>query len=535
MISSVIAGALARGIVERERADALEQAVKASKAKGDFLSNMSHEIRTPMNAIIGMTTIGKSASDLEKKDYAFERIEDASVHLLGVINDILDMSKIEANKLELSPDEFDFEKMLQKVVNVINFRIEEKKQNFYVNIDKDIPFTLVGDDQRLAQVVTNLLSNAVKFTPEYGSIYLSSRLLEEEDGVYTLQIDVADTGIGITQEQQSRLFKSFEQAESGTSRKFGGTGLGLAISKRIVEMMGGTIWTKSAPGKGTKFSFTIKTRKGERERENFLNRWGNVRVLAVDDAPEVLECFENIALRWGIASDTAISGEKALALLSEKGHYDIYFIDWKMPDMNGIELTRRIRSHGAEGSVVVMLATEWSAIEDEAKAAGVDKFLSKPLFPSSLAECLNECLGVSDNSALTEEKRFDNFEGKCILLAEDVDINREIVSALLEPTKLEIVCAENGAEALRMFKEAPSRYDMVFMDVQMPEMDGYEATREIRALSCTEAKEVPIVAMTANVFKEDIEKCLASGMNDHLGKPLNIDEMLEKLHKYLSE
>ncbi|MDR1586979.1 MAG: GAF domain-containing protein, partial [Treponema sp.] len=253
-VSSAVAGAVARDLMDGERAEALEQAVQASQAKSNFLSNMSHEMRTPMNAIIGMTSIGKAAADIEKKDYCLEKIEAASTHLLGVINDILDMSKIEANKLELSPISFEFEKMLQKVVNVINFRVDEQQQSFYVTIDRNIPCTLIGDDQRLSQVITNLLSNAVKFTPKGGTIRLNAHLLSEQNNLCTIQIEVSDTGIGISEEQQSRLFNSFEQAESSTTRKFGGTGLGLAISKRIVEMMGGEIRIASEPGKGSAFS-----------------------------------------------------------------------------------------------------------------------------------------------------------------------------------------------------------------------------------------------------------------------------------------
>ncbi|MDR1874716.1 MAG: HAMP domain-containing protein, partial [Synergistaceae bacterium] len=287
---------------------AREKSEQASRAKSGFLSNMSHEMRTPMNAIIGMTAIAKASADIEKKDYCIRKIEDASTHLLGVINDILDMSKIEANKLELSPINFNFEKMLQKVVNVINFRVDEKQQDFTVRIDRDIPHSLIGDDQRLTQVITNLLGNAVKFTPEHGSISLDTHLVKEENGVCTIRIEVTDTGIGISKEQQSRLFSSFEQAESSTSRRFGGTGLGLAISKRIVELMGGRIWIDSEPGKGSTFAFVIQVTRGAEEHHGLLDpgiNWKNVRVLAVDDAPEILEYFEDLAGRLGVACDVA--------------------------------------------------------------------------------------------------------------------------------------------------------------------------------------------------------------------------------------
>ncbi|AEF82469.1 response regulator [Leadbettera azotonutricia] len=525
---------------------AQQDAEIASKSKSEFLANMSHEIRTPMNAIIGMTSIGKSATDIDRKDYAFGKIENASTHLLGIINDILDMSKIEANKLELSYAEFDFEKMLQKVVNVINFRVEEKHQNFTIRIDKNIPQNLIGDDQRIAQVITNLLSNSVKFTPEEGSIHLDAHLVKEEGsppdlpGVCTIQVEVTDTGIGINKEQQSRLFSSFQQAESSTSRKFGGTGLGLAISKRIVEMMGGSIWIESEPGKGSTFAFTVQTKRGDSKPASLLRpgvNWKNIRILAVDDAPEIREYFGDIASRLGITWDIAASGEDACALVKQNGPYDIYFVDWKMPGMDGIEFSRRIQEQKEENhSVIIMIsAAEWVSIEGEAKAAGVDKFLPKPLFLSSITDYINECLGAGNTLSEQDSGDAEHFKAYHVLLAEDVEINREIVLALLEPTELQIDSAENGAEALRMFTETPDRYDMIFMDVQMPEMDGYEATRRIRALDIPRAKKIPIIAMTANVFREDIENCLAAGMNDHVGKPLDFKEVLEKLRQYLAK
>jgi signal transduction histidine kinase/ABC-type amino acid transport substrate-binding protein/DNA-binding NarL/FixJ family response regulator len=424
--------------LQRELEIALEAANAASHAKSAFLANMSHEIRTPMNAIIGMTTIGKSAPELERKDYCFTKIQNASAHLLGVINDILDMSKIEAGKFQLSPAEFDFEKLVQKVIDVMGFRLDEKKQKFTSIIDSAIPKLLIADDQRLTQVITNLIGNAVKFTPENGSISLDAQILGEEEEICIIQVSVSDTGIGIGKEQQKHLFDSFQQAESSTTRRFGGTGLGLAISKNIVELMGGSIKIKSAPGKGSTFIFTIQAKRGDLQKKGLLDS--------------------------GAEADLEVDG----------------------------------------------------------------------------------C-----------------FAGRHILLVEDIEINREIVLALLEPTQVEIDCAGNGAEAVRAFKEAPNKYDMIFMDVQMPEMDGYEATRQIRAFekelrssskalefpkeiqatSFTEGetrsynrdlqRQIPIIAMTANVFREDIEKCLEAGMNSHVGKPLDINEVIAKLRAYL--
>ena len=529
---------IARNVTQRK---AMEEAARdASRAKSAFLANMSHEIRTPVNAIIGMTNIGKSAADSEKKDYCLSRIEDASQHLLGVINNILDMSKIEANKFELSVSEFNFEKMLQRVVNVVNFRVEEKKQTLKVYVDKDIPELLVGDDQRLAQVITNLVGNAVKFTPEAGTIRIGTYFLGEENGVYTIKLTVTDSGIGISPEQQSRLFQTFQQAEANTTRKFGGTGLGLVISKNIVEMMGGKIWIESELGKGATFAFTIQVARAK-EREKKLSalgvNWQNVRILAVDDDVDTLAFLEKIVQRVGAVCDTALSAESALQLIERNGQYDIYFIDWKLPGMDGLKLTKMIKSKADSPDrirIAILSAATWSLIEEEAKEAGVDKFLSKPLFPSNITDFINDCLGVALSQKEEAVQETDLvFPGRCILLAEDVEINREIVLTLLEPTQLTIDCAVNGVEAVRMFSNAPDKYDMIFMDVQMPEMDGLDATMAIRTLNIPKANTIPIIAMTANVFKEDIDRCLEAGMNSHVGKPLDIHEVLDKLRTYI--
>jgi len=529
--------------LQRDLETAVDAAEAASQAKSAFLANMSHEIRTPMNAIIGMVTIGKTAADIERKDYCFSKIEDASQHLLGVINDILDMSKIEASKFELSPAEFDFEKMLQRVVNVINFRVGEKRQELKIHIDSAIPKNLIGDDQRLAQVITNLLGNAVKFTPEKGMISLVAQLVAEENAMCTLQIAISDTGIGISQEQQSRLFQSFQQAESSTVRKFGGTGLGLSISKSIVDMMDGQIWVESELGKGSTFTFTVQVKRGteknQEEPDDTQVDWSYFRILTVDDDPDILAYFTEITKDFGITCDTALSGEVALQLVEQNGPYHIYFVDWKMPGMNGVELVRALKQREAatdEHTVAVMISSvEWDTIATEAKQAGVDKYLPKPLFPSAIAGIIAEYAGSDRGQAQQDTQQvIDQFPGRHLLLAEDIEINQEIVLALLEPTLLTIDCAENGAEALRMFEQAPGIYDMIFMDVQMPEMDGYEATRRIRALPAPQAKTIPIIAMTANVFREDMEKSLAAGMNAHIGKPLDLEEVLQILREYLA-
>ncbi|MCL1972411.1 MAG: response regulator [Endomicrobia bacterium] len=516
------------------------EAKAANQAKSAFLANMSHEIRTPLNAIVGMTSIGMSSDETEKMKYCFMKIEEASNHLLGVINDILDISKIEAGKFDLSPVEFGFENMLRRAVGVITFRVDEKKQKLDVHIGKNIPQNLIGDDQRLAQVITNLLSNAVKFTPAHGSISLDSQLVEETNDVCTIQVKVSDSGIGISSEQQKHLFQSFQQAENTITRKFGGTGLGLAISKNIVEMMGGRIWIESEPGKGSVFSFVVKLNKGADKTQGLLTAGiniKNIRVLAVDSDPKVLAYFKEILQEKGISCDTSASASEALSVADKNGPYNIYFIDWKIPGAYGLELARKLKEKAvAPGKAVVVMisAAEWSMIESYEKHTWVDRFLTKPLFPSTITDTLAECLGI-EKTQLEKNRSSDinNFEGRTILLVDDVEINREIVIALLKPTNVTVEYAVNGVEAVRMFREAPQKYDMILMDVQMPEMDGYEATRQIRALDIPQAKKIPIVAMTANVFNADIEKSLEAGMNDHIGKPLDINVVLEKLRKYI--
>jgi len=510
-------------------------AESAAKAKSSFLANMSHEIRTPLNAIVGMTDIGKSTADINRMNYCFSKIEDASKHLMGVINDILDVSKIDSGKFELSYIEFNFEKMLQRAVDVINFRVDAKNQTLSIMIDKRIPKHLTGDNQRLTQVITNLLSNAVKFTPIDGSISLITKLLNIKDDDYIIQVSVSDTGIGISPEQQAKLFSSFQQAESDTTRKFGGTGLGLAISKSIVEMMGGKIWIESTLGKGSTFSFTFHSGPAEKKKD-FIPDWNNIRVLVVDDDPVILEFFKEILELYGARCDTVNCGEEALLLIEQNCIYDLCFIDYKMPGIDGLELihTLKQKDHG-HSYVALITGAERNEFEKRAIETGVDNILLKPIFPSDIVNIVNSYLGIKpQKSDDPEESPISRFDGRCILLAEDIEINREIVLALLQPTMLTIDCAENGLEAVRMFSDDPDRYDLILMDVQMPELDGYHATRCIRALSTPKAASIPIVAMTANVYKEDVEKCLTSGMNSHIGKPLDINEVIKTLHQYLT-
>jgi PAS domain S-box-containing protein len=527
-------------LLEIELVAAKEHAETSSRAKGDFLSRMSHEMRTPMNAIIGMVTIAKSSNDPKKKEYCLDRINEASTHLLGVINDVLDISKIEANKFELSFTEFPVQKLIRRVSTVNAFKIEEKKQEMIISVDPSMPAAIVSDEQRLAQVITNLLSNAVKFTPDGGRITLTMNLLDESDGMCVLLVEVSDTGIGISPEQQSKLFKSFEQADGSISRKFGGTGLGLAISKSIVEMMGGDIWVESEDGHGAKFAFTFMAQRGAEDSPATGAKavdWSALLILTVDPSPDTHDFFLNLARQTGFVCLVAFTAAEAMGVIeTRKGHPPaMLFTEYELPDESGLELVRHFKNlSDAAPAVLMTSAATWNEVGKEAGAAGVAAFIQKPLSPETVLDCMREFAPKTQAASAQESEEEQRFRGIRVLLADDVDVNREIAVSLLETRGVEVDCAEDGREAYEMFKANPRAYALIFMDIQMPDVDGYEASRLIRSLDFPEAVAVPIVAMTANVFREDVERCLEAGMNDHIGKPIDVHEMFEKLEKNLA-
>ena len=521
-------------------------AESASKAKSDFLSRMSHEIRTPMNAIIGMTKIADNTSDINKLRYCLSTIGTSSAQLLGLINDILDMSKIEAGKFEIEIAPMNIEKMLMKVCNLIVDKTEQKSQKLVVNLGKNMRMHYLGDELRISQVITNLLSNAVKFTPEKGTVTITVEEIQKENDYSVLRFTISDTGIGITEEQIDKLFVSFEQADGSISRRFGGTGLGLAISKSIIEKMNGRIWVESVANKGSVFTFEIKLERSLRQSETVIFDGitpSDLKLLIVDGDKDIRRHFLDVVGNFGTHAEEAESGTRAIYLVKTAREaqkpYDVVFLDYNLPDMDGIETANKLGEMIDKNTVIVMTSfLEWNKIEKLADGVGVHRFISKPLFPSSILDAINEIVGNTIKNLKIEtvmEEKAPDFSDATLLLAEDVEINREIFIALLEDTNINIDVAENGRIAVNKFKENPDRYNIIIMDVQMPEMDGCEATRMIRALDIPKAKQIPIIAMTANAFKEDVAMCISCGMNDHLAKPIDVEAVTRKLIFYLRE
>lgn len=535
-------------ITEPEQARAQAEAANASKST--FLSNMSHEMRTPLNAILGMARIAQETGDPDRIQYCIDQINHAGGHLLEVINDVLDMSKIESGKLELNEAPFAVEDMLRKVAHVIAFRANEKRQRLSLHLAPDVPRALMADEQRLRQVLVNLLSNAVKFTPEDGDIKLSVELLSLSGGLCTLTFTVQDSGIGISKEQLQHLFRPFAQADAGISRRYGSTGLGLVISQRIVRMMHGEIQVDSIPGQGASFSFNVRVRLAP-EKPTALHTlpvdWPAIRILVIGDNEEALSAFPQLAEKVGFSCDMAADAYAAQSYLAkEENHYQLVFLDFQTAGSDIFSLLAQVRKARPDAHCIAISGTlDWIEVERQARDAGISWIIFKPFNVSSITDAMANVLGgrpeggtggdvpTLTTSAQEAEARRDAFLDKRMLLAEDVEVNREIVHMLLEGSGLAIEFAENGKEALDMYIERPEAFDVIFMDIHMPEMDGYEASRRIRDFEEGAGLHVPIIAVTANVFREDVEKSLEAGMDDHVGKPVRLEEMLEKLHKYL--
>jgi signal transduction histidine kinase/DNA-binding response OmpR family regulator/ferredoxin len=535
-IAAITAGGLliVSSIMEREMTRSLievkEQALAGTRAKSDFLSRMSHEIRTPMNAIVGMASIAGHTNDVARLKYCLATINASSNHLLGLINDILDMSKIEAGKFDLDSVPFNLEETLIKVCNIITEKTDKKGQILRVIIPAGMHLSYLGDELRLSQVLTNLLSNAVKFTPEGGKITVQAGVLAEEGDYNRLYFSVSDTGIGMTAEQMERLFMPFQQADKNITQRFGGTGLGLAISKSIVEKMNGHIWLESEIGSGSVFLFEIcLARRDESPRER---KYRGLRLLLLEDDGEVRRQFLQVTDACGITTVAVESGKEAAAMIEKDNAAGIPF---DAVFVNGLETAERLSSLAGGGRIVLLCSfLEWSRIEERAAGTGIHRFLTKPIFPSGLLDVLDKLTTGGKAEPAGPEERPD-LSGVRLLLAEDIEINQEIFKAILENTGIAIDTADNGAEAVQKFRNLPDGYDLIVMDIQMPEMNGLEATRAIRALDVPRSASIPIIAMTANVFREDIETCLAAGMNDHLRKPVDEKALIEKINFFAKQ
>ena len=521
----------------------VEKAESANRAKSTFLSNMSHDIRTPMNAIIGFTTLALSnIDDTDRvKDYLGKTLA-SSNHLLSLINDVLDMSRIESGKIHLEEVEVNLSDVLHDLKTIVSGQIYAKQLELYMDAMDVTDEDVYCDKTRLNQILLNLLSNAIKFTPAGGTVSVRVRQLAGKvRGCGQYEFRIKDNGIGMSQEFAQKIFEPFERERTSTVSRIQGTGLGMAITKNIVDMMGGTIEVQTAQGKGTEFTVCVPMRAQTEQRPvEKITELEGLKALVVDDDFNTCDSVTKMLVKVGMRAEWTLSGKEAVLRARQSIEmsdvYHAYIIDWRLPDMNGIEVTRQIRSLHDDTPIIILTAYDWSDIEVEAKAAGVTAFCSKPMFMSDLRETLMSALGQKSADAvqgLLPEKNAD-FKGKHILLVEDNELNREIAQEILREYGFLVDSAENGAVAVeKVSTAAPGSYDLVLMDVQMPIMDGYTATRKIRALDDPARAKLPILAMTANAFDEDRRNALESGMNGFLSKPIVIDDLMQELHKIL--
>ena len=522
---------------------AVEKAESANRAKSTFLSNMSHDIRTPMNAIIGFTTLALSnIDDTDRvKDYLGKTLA-SSNHLLSLINDVLDMSRIESGKIHLEEVEVNLSDVLHDLKTIVSGQIYAKQLELYMDAMDVTDEDVYCDKTRLNQILLNLLSNAIKFTPAGGTVSVRVRQLAGKvRGCGQYEFRIKDNGIGMSQEFAQKIFEPFERERTSTVSRIQGTGLGMAITKNIVDMMGGTIKVQTAQGKGTEFTVCVPMRAQTEQRPvEKITELEGLKALVVDDDFNTCDSVTKMLVKVGMRAEWTLSGKEAVLRARQSIEmsdvYHAYIIDWRLPDMNGIEVTRQIRSLHDDTPIIILTAYDWSDIEVEAKAAGVTAFCAKPMFMSDLRETLMSALGQKPADAvqrLLPEKNAD-FKGKHILLVEDNELNREIAQEILREYGFLVDSAENGAVAVeKVSTAAPGSYDLLLMDVQMPIMDGYTATRKIRALDDPARAKLPIIAMTANAFDEDRRNALESGMNGFLSKPIVIDDLVQELHKIL--
>ena len=524
-------------------AEALTLAEEASKAKTAFLSNMSHEIRTPMNAIIGLDTLALHEENLpgQTREY-LEKIGESARHLLDLINDILDMSRIESGRIVLRKEEFSFSAMLEQINTMVMSQCGDKGLTYACRITGRVDDYYIGDDTKLKEVLINILSNAIKFTDAPGSVTLTIERTAVYGDQSTMKFCVRDTGIGMDKEYIPKIFEAFSQEDSSRKNKYGSTGLGMAITKSIVEMMNGTISVESEKGVGTEFTVVVTLKNCENagdKRENSVDH-SKLYVLVVDDDAIAVEHAKMILEEAGIRADGCTSGREAIRMLevqhAKNDPYNLVLMDWKMPEMDGLEVSKQIRErYDNETTVIILTAYNWDDVAGEAEKYGVDSFLAKPLFASNVIGEF-ERVGRRNNMKLFQEKQRAELAGRRVLLAEDMEINAEIMMDILDMEDIEADHAENGRIAVEMFEaSAEGEYAAILMDIRMPEMDGLEATAAIRALDRPDAKRIPIIALTANAFDEDVQRSLQAGMNAHLSKPVEPDLLYQTLGELIYE